>query len=263
MKITLTDKLIAGSDIDLSSKMLGIIHQPKIRDLINMNIDTNNLTELFSVVEHTHWKISRDIFVEEVPEKFFLAINTERELIENGKENYSLMFILSILYNVDINDINIDIIDNDIVIYIKNTNILINKNNFDLLLDIVLEMFRIDKKDLHKSLNKEDEWIELSGSAREKEMIEFFKQRDRERKEKERLHLSDYINMVVHIGKYSYEYVLSLTYWQLINTLSSLQNIEKYKEMLGYTWSYKFDIKSEDNPHWMKEIKLEQKTIEV
>lgn len=263
MKITLTDKLIAGSDIDLSSKMLGVIHQPKIQDLINININTNNLTELFSVVEHTHWKMSRDIFVEEVPKKFFLAINTERELIENGKENYSLIFILSILYNVDMNDINIDIIDNDIVIYIKNTNILINKDNFDLLLDIVLEMFKIDKKDLHKSLNKEDEWIELSGSAREKEMIEFFKQRDRERKEKERLHLSDYINMVVHIGKYSYEYVLSLTYWQLINTLNSLQNIEKYKEMLGYTWSYKFDIKSEDNPHWIKEIKLEQKTIEI
>lgn len=265
MKITLTDKLIAGSDIDLSSKMLGIIHQPKIRDLINMNIDTNNLTELFSVVEHTHWKISRDIFVEEVPEKFFLAINTERELIENGKEKYSLMFVLSILYDVDIDDINMDIdtLNNNIYIYIKNKNVLIDKNNFDLLLDIVLEIFKINKKDLHKSLNKQDEWIELSGSDREKEMIKFFKQRDRERKEKERLHLSDYINMVVHIGRYSYEYVLSLTFWQLMNTLNSLQNIEKYKEMLGYTWSYKFDIKNEDNPHWIKEIKLEQKTIEI
>ena len=48
-----------------------------------------------------------------------------------------------------------------------------------------------------------------------------------------------------------------------MNSLKSLQIIEKYKEMLGYTWSYKFDVKSEDNPHWIKEIKLEQDTIEL
>ena len=263
MQITLTDKLISGRDIDLSHRALGVIHQPKLEDLIDNNIDVSNMTELFSIVEHSHWKISRDIFAEEIPEKFFLAINTEKEFISNGKTNYSLAFILSILYKVDLEEIQIGILDGDITISIMSKNVLIDSNNFDILLDIVLEMFRIDKKDLHKPLDKQDEWIELSGSDREKEMIEFFKQRQKEKREKERLYLSDYINMVVHMGKYSYDYIISLTYWQLMNTLNSLQHIEKYKEMLGYTWSYKFDIKSEDNPHWMKEIKLEQKTIEI
>lgn len=264
MKIILTDKFIAGCDIDLSSRALGIIHQPKLIDLIKRDISTSDITEIFSIVEHSHWKISRDIFAENIPSKFILAITTEKELLNTNGGKSSLITALSVLYQVNPNNIKIDFLNNEVVIYIEERDVLITESNFEILLDIVLDMFRIDKKNLHTNLKKEeDEWIELSGSDREKEMIEFFKQREKERKEKEKVHLNDYINMVVHIGRYTYDYVLSLTYWQLINTLNSLQSIEKYKEMLGYTWSYKFDIKGEDNPHWMKEIKLEQKTIEI
>ena len=54
MKITLTDKYITGSNIDLTPKMLGILHQPKLIDLINNNIDISSLTNFFTIVEHTH-----------------------------------------------------------------------------------------------------------------------------------------------------------------------------------------------------------------
>lgn len=263
MEITLTDKFISGCDIDLSNKKLGIIHQPKIKELIEKDIKISDITTLFSLIEHSYSKLSRDTFIEKLPSKFILALTIDK--INENKTNHinNLFIALSILYEVDINNIIIDSFDNEIAILIKDKNVLINEDNFDIFLDVVLNMFKIDKNELHKPLKKEDEWVELSGTQREKDMIEFFKKRKKEREEKEKLYLNDYINIVVHIGKYTYDYVISLTYWQLMNSLKSLQIIEKYKEMLGYTWSYKFDVKSEDNPHWIKEIKLEQDTIEL
>ena len=46
MEITLTDKFISGCDIDLSNKKLGIIHQPKIKELIEKDIKTVSYTHL-------------------------------------------------------------------------------------------------------------------------------------------------------------------------------------------------------------------------
>ena len=51
MEITLTDKFISGCDIDLSNKKLGIIHQPKIKELIEKDIKISDITTLFSLIE--------------------------------------------------------------------------------------------------------------------------------------------------------------------------------------------------------------------
>lgn len=54
MEIILTDKFISGVDIDLSNKLLGVIKQPKLIDLIQNNIDISSVMDFFILVEHTH-----------------------------------------------------------------------------------------------------------------------------------------------------------------------------------------------------------------
>ena len=205
--------------------------------------------------------MSRDLFVEHKLNEFETALSLEKELLEQGKYTSGLVHALSILYRVDMADVTINADDGKLIIFIKNREVIINDDNFRLLLDIVLGMFFIDKKEVHK--NFERKWVNHSGSKYEEERIKKHEANIRKKEEAKRLRLSDFINIVVHTGHYSYDYVLSLTYWQLMNSYNALISIDGYNEMLGYTWSYKYDIKNDDNPHWIEKIKLEHKTVEL
>ena len=248
MRIILTDKYITGSDIDLTPKMLGIIHQPKLIDLINNNIDISSLTNFFILVEHTHWKIKKESFGFDNTTKFQIALSLEREFLEQGKLYSGFVYALSILYSVDIKNILIEKIDKKIVIYIPDKKVIISEDNFELLLDTVLGMFYITDSDTHRSFDGRN-WVRNTGSEREEELISKFEKRLKKKDEEKRLHLSDYINIVIHLGKYTYDYVLSLTYWQLMNSYNTLVSLDGYKDMLGYTWSYKYNVDKDSNPH--------------
>lgn len=248
MRITLTDKYITGSDIDLTPKMLGIIHQPKLIDLINNNIDISSLTNFFILVEHTHWKIKKESFGFDNTTKFQIALSLEREFLEQGKLYSGFVYALSILYSVDIKNILIEKLDKKIVIYIPDKKVIISEDNFELLLDTVLGMFYITDSDTHRSFDGRN-WVRNTGSEREEELISKFEKRLKKKDEEKRLHLSDYINIVIHLGKYTYDYVLSLTYWQLMNSYNALVSLDGYKDMLGYTWSYKYNVDKDSNPH--------------
>ena len=248
MRITLTDKYITGSDIDLTPKMLGIIHQPKLIDLINNNIDISSLTNFFILVEHTHWKIKKESFGFDNTTKFQIALSLEREFLEQGKLYSGFVYALSILYSVDIKNILIEKLDKKIVIYIPDKKVIISEDNFELLLDTVLGMFYITDNDTHRSFDGRN-WVRNTGSEREEELISKFEKRLKKKDEEKRLHLSDYISIVIHLGKYTYDYVLSLTYWQLMNSYNTLVSLDGYKDMLGYTWSYKYNVDKDSNPH--------------
>ena len=262
MKITLTDKYITGSDIDLTPKMLGIIHQPKLIDLINKNIDVSSLTNFFIIVEHTHWKLKKESFGFDNTSKFQIALSLEKEFLENGKINLGFVHALSILYNTNIKDILIEKLDNEIVLFIPDKNVLIKEENFELFLDTMLGMFYITDSDVHRSFDGRN-WVRNTGSEREEELIAKFEKRLKKKDEDKRLHLSDYINTVVHLGRYTYDYVLSLTYWQLMNSYNTLVSLDGYKDMLGYTWSYKYNVEKDNNPHWSEKAKIKQKTIDL
>lgn len=205
--------------------------------------------------------MSRDLFVEHKLNEFETALSLERELIEQGKVTSGLINALSILYGVDMLDIAIQSENDKLFIFIKGKDVIITEDNFRILLDVVLGMFFIDKKEVHK--NFERKWVNHSGTEYEEERIRKHEANIRKKEEAKRLRLSDFINVVVHAGNYSYDYVLSLTYWQLMNSYNALRSIEGYNEMLGYTWSYKYDIKNDENPHWIEKIKLEHKTVEL
>lgn len=262
MKITLTDKYISGSNIDLRSKMLGILEQPKLIDLINNNIDVTSITNFFIIVEHTHWKIKKESFGFDKTTKYQIALSLEREFLEQGKFSSGLIHALSIIYNVDMKDISLDELNNEIVIFIPDKKVLIKEENFELFLDVVLGMFHITDSDTHRSFDGRN-WVRNTGSEREEELIAKFEKRLNEKEEAKKLHLSDYINTVIHLGKYTYDYVLSLTYWQLINSYNTLVSLDGYKDMLGYTWSYKYNVDKDSNPHWSEKSKLNHKTIEI
>lgn len=262
MKITLTDKFISGTDIDLTSKGLGILHQPKLIDLINNNVDILTVINFFIIVEHTHWKIKKESFGFDDISKFQIALSLEKEFIEQDKFNSGFINALAVLYNIDKEDIFLDKVDNEIAIFIPKKKVLIKDNNFNLFLDIILNMFYVTDEDTHKSFEGR-KWVRNTGSTREEELIKKFEERLKKKDEEKRFYLSDYINIVVHLGKYSYDYVLSLTYWQLMNSYKTLIALDGYKDMLGYTWSYKFNVNKEDNPHWVEKSKIKKKTVEI
>ena len=262
MRITLTDKYITGTDIDLTPKMLGKIHQPKLIDLIDNNIDISSLINFFILVEHTHWKIKKESFGFDNTSRFQVALSLEREFLEQGKLYSGFVYALSILYNVDMENISIEKINEEIVLYIPDRSVIIKEANFELLLDTVLGMFYITDSDVHRSFDGRN-WIRNTGSEREEELISKFEKRLKKKDEEKKLHLSDYINVVIHLGRYTYDYVLSLTYWQLMNSYNTLVSLDGYKDMLGYTWSYKYNINQDDNPHWSEKAKIKQKTIDL
>lgn len=262
MKITLIDKYIAGSDIDLTSKMLGVLHQNKLIDLINNNINISSVINFFTIIEHTHWRLKKESFGFDKTTKFQIALSLEKELLENGKSNSGFIKSLSILYNVNMDEILLNELNGELVIFIPKEKVLIKEDNFDLFLDVVLEMFYISESDIHKTF-EERNWVRNTGSEKEEELIAKFEKRLKKKEEEKRLHLSDYINTVIHLGKYTYDYVLSLTYWQLMNSYHTLVSLDGYKDMLGYTWSYKFNVSKEENPHWSERIKINHKTIEL
>lgn len=256
MKNKIIYKLIAGQPIDLTKYKLGIIYQPTLNYLIENDLEPKDITSFFEIVEHSYWELERK--EKKLPSKFMFSLSLDN-VFKDKKTNYISEFIktLSILYRVNEADIKIEILDDNINIIIPDNKVIINENNFNRLSEVILNIFNINLSDLRKTV-KEEEWVEVTGSAEEKRLIEFFKQRERERKQKELPKLFDYIRLYTSINKKSYPEVLGLTYWQLINQFESLLEVEQYKELLGYTWSYKFKIENKDHEHWMKKIKLNE-----
>ncbi|HBF3985809.1 TPA: hypothetical protein KOD80_003860, partial [Clostridioides difficile] len=120
-------------------------------------------------------------------------------------------------------------------------------------------MFCIDKKNLFK--DDEDEWIENTGSERERKLIEHFKEKERKKREKEAYHLCDYINVVQNIDGYvPINEILKMTYWQLINTYKTKIQFKNYNESLGFAWSFKYQTDAEIE-HWSKKIKILSSTV--
>ena len=119
---------------------------------------------------------------------------------------------------------------------------------------VILKYFKIDIDSLLEK--KEDDWIENTGSKREKELIKKFKDKERKRREKSILHLCDYINIVVHQDKRNYLDILNWTYFQLISTIEISRLKQSFDIGMRILTTGKGLIKTEDIVDWQKESKL-------
>lgn len=269
------NKLVTGLDIDLSTYGLGVIKQPKIIDLINLPFQDSDLVLPFIMIEQYYRQFSENnedidvtrfdtIYPIDVLSKGMIAEQAEKDLQENftdpfieKKVRYGFLekffILIYILFDCEEEDITVDSFQDETIIVIKDKAI-IDKINFDVLMKVVFKIFDIDIDSLFE--NEEDKWIEVTGSEKEKYFIEKFKKKERERREKKRIHLCDYINYVV-IGKNrTYDEILSWSYYQLLTVYKASlyeerANVEKQIFMTGMS-----NMKQEDMTDWRKEIKM-------
>lgn len=259
---------ITGLPIKLS-ETLGTVYQPTIEELIKLDIANLEIVNPFLILEKNYSQLCNNEFFN-LKYKYDAIPILDLNILESDKDSSKkteslsdkIKKSLSILYKTDIR--NIEYMNNiKIGILIKfddkKKNAFISREDFGLVSDLILEMFCIDKKNLFK--DDEDEWIENTGSEREKKLIAHFKEKERRKREKEAYHLCDYINIIQNIDGYvPINEILKMTYWQLINTYKTKIQFKNYNESLGFAWSFKYQTDAEIE-HWSKKIKILSSTV--
>lgn len=248
------------SGLPIKCKDLGIIYQPTIREMFESGITQNELIMPFIALEKVF--IESDFYskFQVIKELYTLSEMLDAAKVEVLSVYFSVIESLKILYKTnDINFVKMDDCDG-ILIRCKDYNCAVNVNNFDSLCNIIFEMFCINRNDLFKEDG--EIWKENTGCEREKKAIEYFKNKNKKKKEKETLHLWDYINIVANLGNHTYDDVLNMTYYQLINSYRTLVTLQKYNEELGYRWSFKFNIEDKQK-NWMTEVKLDNSAVKL
>lgn len=257
--MNLENYYISGLPIKIEG--LGVIHQPTLRELFEKGITHNEIILPFIGLEKVF--IESDFY-----SKFQVIkeLHTLSELLDKVEGNNvldiykSVIESLKLLYKTDdMSYVQMDDIEG-ILVKCKDYKCAINVNNFDVLCNVIFEMFCVDKQNLFK--DDGEVWQENTGSEREKKMIEYFKNKNKKKKEKEILHIWDYINIVTSLGKYTYDQVMNMTYYQLVSSFRTLVSLQKYQEELGYRWSFKFNIE-EKQKNWMTEVKLDNSTVKL
>ncbi|HBF2881955.1 TPA: hypothetical protein ACJHE6_000006 [Clostridioides difficile] len=259
---------ITGLPIKLS-EILGTVYQPTIEELIKLDMANLEMVNPFLVLEKSYSQLCNEESFElkckydTIPILDLMMLTSRKDSSEKVELlSDKIKKSLSILYKTDIR--NIEYMNNiKVGILIKfddkKKNAFISREDFGLISDLILEMFCIDKKNLFK--DDEDEWIENTGSEREKKLIAHFKEKERRKREKEAYHLCDYINIIQNIDGYvSINEILKMTYWQLINTYKTKIQFKNYNESLGFAWSFKYQTDAEIE-HWSKKIKILSSTV--
>lgn len=248
------------SGLPIKCKDLGTIYQLTIREMFEIGVTHNELVVPFIALEKVF--IESDFY-----SKFQVLkeLHTLSELLKQANSDSldiygSIIESLKLLYKTnDISYVQMENIEG-ILVECKDYKCAITINNFDSLCNIIFEMFGIDKQNLFK--DDGEVWKENTGSDREKKMIEYFKNKNKKKKEKETLNLCDYINIVTNLGNYTYDEVLSMTYYQLISSFKTLVTLQKYNEELGYRWSFKFNIEDKQK-NWITEVKLSNSAVKL
>lgn len=269
----LENKLILGLDIDLTTYGLGIIKQPTIQQLVNLPFD--DYSTPFILIEELYKNIDTD----NKPPKLYLLNNLELIMLEQNKkkreEDIKFKFydpfiqkkkyfgffdrffsILLMLYDCEESDLEItsNPVDDSMVIHIKSKAV-IDKDNFEVLLKVIFKIFCVDIKAILN--HKPDEWVEKTGSASEKQLIEKFKKKDEERQKKNTLHLCDYINYVVLRDNKDYKDILDWTYFQLLNSYRGGSAIDQESFYRDIFTSMQTKMESREIPSWRKDIKIQ------
>lgn len=275
----LENKLVTGLDIDLSTYSLGVIKQPTIKQLVELPFDDSDITYPFVAIEQ-YYNQAKEYTEEnkseldfsrmdclnplEMTSKSLISEEYDRDIQVNyrdvfieRKKRYSFLeiyfLVLSLFFDCSISDFYINNVNGKILITIKDKAI-IDENNIEVLNKVILKYFKIDIDSLLEK--KEDDWVENTGSKREKELIKKFKEKERKRREKSILHLCDYINIVVHQDKRNYLDILDWTYFQLISTIEISRLKQSFDIGMRILTTGKGLIKTEDIVDWQKESKL-------
>lgn len=232
---------MTGTPVKLNHN-LGEIYQPKLFDYMEKDITVEEFAQPFcarvDVVD-----FEDDEKIEDILKKIK---DFDLFFIDKGVMLNKLINSLSILYKKD--DIKLDVYNQCIFI---SDSIIINRDNFTYLADVVLNMLCMEKpkKEVKKRKYKDD--------YRQK-LWEKMQRYRAENEKKNAITFLDIVNFVVHSNSViDYERVYRLTYYQLINTYTTLMNKGGYEEHLMYKTSGQFKMESELK-HWGIQSKIKK-----
>lgn len=271
--------LTLGGEIPLHSYELGVIRQPKIKEILELPYEADDLigyiiqmlqTYNSGIIEDSDNDCELIDFLIIINEGSKIRIQNEKK--EDESKNYMDKFIknkpyytfldmfvryLSIIYNCSPDKIFLKTDnENHLLIHIENK-VLIDKNNFERLIEIILLLFKIKKNDVETKTDNEDTWVSKTGSKRETELIEKFKERDRRRNEKNRLRFYDYINFLVINDKRNFNDVFEWTVFQFLTVYNGIISKEVFDIQRDIYTSCMSDLKFEDISSWKKSVKLD------
>lgn len=230
--------LITG--LPIRTEKFGIIYQPTIKELLLLGYTNKEIVQPFLLDLDL---VVQDEGIKKILKNFDLFFLSNNGLVDNLLEK------LKILYKTE----NVKISSEKLIerkSIIVDDNIVINRDNYDVLVGIILGMFGAEK-----SKRVEEEKVNLP-TEKHKQIWEKLKSKKAKKELQNQVELCDIINIVCHAnGFIPYNVVVDLTYYQLINSYKTLMCIENYKEFVQFKLSTKYEINKDIN-HWINETKV-------
>lgn len=254
-KIDMEYFYMLGIPINLEDKNLGIVYQPTLRDFINNGVDIVSFSHPFLLDKEM--VLNRDQGVDEYLNNLgrlqFLMVYDECTKENRGKtgERGILEYLidsLKLIYKT--NEIQIIPTISSIIVDKK---FIITDENFDYLSKLIIEMTRVNVKEMKKKIEEERK-KKLEDKEEDtylKRFRELERQYNKEKEgEKKDFSLLDMINIVIHSQSViDYDKVFDLTVYQLKNSYEVIINKETYNVNLMHRISPNFQP-SEDFKLW-------------
>lgn len=221
---------------------LGKIYQPKLFDFMEMDVTIEEFAQPFcarvDVIDFGDDKRTEEIL--KTLKDFDLFF------VDKGSMVDRLIKSLTVLYKTD--DVKLDKYYQRIVI---SDSIIIDRDNFTYLADVVLNMLCMEKP------KKQENKRKYKDDYRQK-LWEKMQRYRAENEKKNAITFLDIVNFVVHSNSViDYERVYNLTYYQLVNTYTTLMNKSNYEEHMMYRTSGQFKMEN-DVKHWGIQSKIKK-----
>lgn len=232
---------MTGLPVKLSHD-LGEIHQPKLFDFMENDITIEEFAQPFCA------RVDAIDFGDGGKLKDILKTVKDFDLffVDKGAMMDKLIKSLSMLYKTD--EIHLDVRNQCILI---GKSIVVNRDNFTYLADVVLNMLCMEKPKKKENKRKyEDDYRQ--------KLWEKMQRYRAENEKKNAVAFLDIVNFVIHSNSVvDYERIYNLTYYQLINTYTTLMNKMGYEEYMMYKTSGQFKMDSEVK-HWGTQSKVKK-----
>lgn len=246
---------MSGLPIDLTSKGLGVVYQPRLKDFLREGLGVLEFSHsfLFNKEMILNKKESIDDLIKDLGKLSFLIVYNEI-VVGSGAGDFNLIELLTrslkLIYKTD--DVAIIKTLGKIII---NKNIIIGDEEFEFLSDLILEMLRLDKNDLKPEKTKEED----------SEILNEFERRAKKYQEKKKgsndSSLMDIVNIVVHSQSViDYEKVFDMTVYQLRNSYETVIKKEVFNVNLAHRISPNFKP-SEDFKIWEENAKVVRSSL--
>lgn len=237
------EKLLFGLPIETE---FGTLYPPTLEDFLIRDFEYSIFLRAFSInasmlLDNAEGIKNFDIFLFQVAQNV-----SEKDLLIND-----LIESLKILFRTDNVTIKSSAESLDSIGILINDDVLINRNNYDKLSEIVLIMQGDGNNVLEENQRKELDELDLKFEMKRREFEKRKRKRDESLGKKEnQITIYDLANYIIHTdnSQYTYDSVIKLTIYQIKNTFKLYNQKENYNLYMDYKTGG-FEIKDQIK-HW-------------